>query len=129
MPATILKQYTFKNGCAFFVNHATRYCYTLLPDGKKIDAIATKEQVEHAKQLGYTEAWEMVWQHEFLHNFLAAEKGLPHSTVMHHVANNLGRATDATRYEEAEVLMVQKAINELKKIDRNEDLMNIENSY
>ncbi|WP_187260777.1 hypothetical protein [Pontibacter beigongshangensis] len=89
--------------------HTTRHVRSTFPDGQMLGASPedTDEYRYKAKELGYSDTWEMRMHHELLHHLYMQELGFEYSKSLYAASKDMELHLDHYN-EEAEVLMVQK---------------------
>lgn len=105
-------EHKFNNGVIFRVYHDRQRCETVLTNGKVVPAIPKPGiDEDFAKECGYDNIWDLNWQHEFIHSYLADQKGLKESYVLKYVSEGGTEPNEDTGKEEYEVITIQKKLN------------------
>lgn len=75
--------------CHFDVYPEEKRCTTVFCDGSKVEACPedTDQYRKTAADLGYSDTWEMCWQHELFHTMLAMIEGRALSPTLWAVAH------------------------------------------
>ena len=107
-----MKTYNFDNGVVFNVYHENQYCETILPNGKLVPAVPEEGDDIFAKDCGYGDRiWDLNWQHEFIHNWLASERDQECSPVLKFVSEGGKEPSDWSIAEETDVINIQRKLN------------------